>query len=1190
MVAACGATSVIAQTTYTYVGPLNGDWNAASNWSPMGVPGSGVLDEAFVPSGSATRFALSGVHSRTIQRLGVAPLAQLEIMDGFDLIVRGDSNGIGSLTIPGTLLLSSMGGDTGLSIGGGAVATFGGGSPDAPALIEMSNSSRNYIRGATATERLIVQPGAVIRGAGLVGVNTLAVVNQGQIRARGSAGLEIDPPEMGMVNMGLISADTGPVRLVDGAIDNSGGTIIAVEGDVLLVRSEVFGGVLNSSGGAGAIRISSPPGTTRLHDLANQGVLHWPNGRSAVAYGTIANSGTIRLESTGDPTSLLIADHLILTGAGALEMSDNSHNRIGTDTGLLSLVLINAGSHTIVGSGEIGIGEINIVNYPDASILAEGAAGLTIRPSWVLTNLGTLGATRGSSLHLDGGYWCTFDMTAPAIAQDGGTIYLESGTFIGTFGSVGSGECVVSQADSFGPRVDLVDFVNIGRLAMYDGAAAHIGETITNDGVIVMHAESEAAELDLREPTTLVGSGSLEMSGIAGGRILSSSSGSRTFTNASTIIGSGQIGVNSINIVNEAGGSIRATGPAGLIIDPLATMHSAGEIRAEPGSRIEFPPGSYVFERPVVAMDGATIALRGGSYSGSINAEGTGRFEILTASSPSIPTTFSNFTNPLAITIRNTSLGLAGNVTNTGTLNLTAEGAATTLFASGVATIDGGGRIVMSNTQQNVIGGGTFTNVDNTITGAGRITASAFVNGPGGTIAATLPAGIFIGLNGSSFINNGQLRAEAGSSIRLEGSGVFQFNAPAIAGDGAAILLGVGTISGSIGSEGSGEIRPIGVSNNCQLANLTNLGTLTIPSGYSVATRGSIVNEGIIAMNGASQASSIIVRDNTMLTGEGTLTMSNSRSNIIRAAVSSQDITFDIGQTIEGAGQIGFNSFALRISPGGSVSSTLSEGIELDAFFTLENNGQIRASGGNILVRPTPTFTSTGSIIADAGRLVQFSLTTLRQNAGVIVANGEVQVDNDELLLRGGRIVGTGLIDSSVDNTNGIIAPGSSTTDEASFGVLSIEGNYTQSVVGATRIDIDGPALGTEHDQLAISGTANLGGLLRIRFADGFDPGAGDVYDIVTASSITGGYDSIMTENVPPTAEVGVSILSDRVRVTVGARCPADFDRDGGVTGADIGAFFADYEQGQPGADLDQDGGITGNDIAEFFSHYEAGC
>jgi subtilisin-like proprotein convertase family protein len=53
--------------------------------------------------------------------------------------------------------------------------------------------------------------------------------------------------------------------------------------------------------------------------------------------------------------------------------------------------------------------------------------------------------------------------------------------------------------------------------------------------------------------------------------------------------------------------------------------------------------------------------------------------------------------------------------------------------------------------------------------------------------------------------------------------------------------------------------------------------------------------------------------------------------------------------------------------------------------------------------------------------------------------------------------------------------------------------------------------------------------------------------------------------------------------------CAADYDQDGGITGADIAAFFADFEAGAQCADVDQDGGVTGADIGAFFVVYEAG-
>jgi hypothetical protein len=63
-----------------------------------------------------------------------------------------------------------------------------------------------------------------------------------------------------------------------------------------------------------------------------------------------------------------------------------------------------------------------------------------------------------------------------------------------------------------------------------------------------------------------------------------------------------------------------------------------------------------------------------------------------------------------------------------------------------------------------------------------------------------------------------------------------------------------------------------------------------------------------------------------------------------------------------------------------------------------------------------------------------------------------------------------------------------------------------------------------------------------------------------------------------------------RVDCVVPEPCVADFDQDGGVTGADIEAFFAAFEIGAANADIDEDGGITGGDVEAFFLRFESGC
>jgi hypothetical protein len=53
--------------------------------------------------------------------------------------------------------------------------------------------------------------------------------------------------------------------------------------------------------------------------------------------------------------------------------------------------------------------------------------------------------------------------------------------------------------------------------------------------------------------------------------------------------------------------------------------------------------------------------------------------------------------------------------------------------------------------------------------------------------------------------------------------------------------------------------------------------------------------------------------------------------------------------------------------------------------------------------------------------------------------------------------------------------------------------------------------------------------------------------------------------------------------------CPADFNRDGGVDGADIEAFFMAWQAADPDADVNQDGGVDGSDVEVFFVSWQNG-
>jgi probable HAF family extracellular repeat protein len=53
--------------------------------------------------------------------------------------------------------------------------------------------------------------------------------------------------------------------------------------------------------------------------------------------------------------------------------------------------------------------------------------------------------------------------------------------------------------------------------------------------------------------------------------------------------------------------------------------------------------------------------------------------------------------------------------------------------------------------------------------------------------------------------------------------------------------------------------------------------------------------------------------------------------------------------------------------------------------------------------------------------------------------------------------------------------------------------------------------------------------------------------------------------------------------------CPADFNQDGGVDGADVEAFFLAWQTGGSVGDVNQDGGVDGADIEAFFVAWQTG-
>jgi hypothetical protein len=154
-------------------------------------------------------------------------------------------------------------------------------------------------------------------------------------------------------------------------------------------------------------------------------------------------------------------------------------------------------------------------------------------------------------------------------------------------------------------------------------------------------------------------------------------------------------------------------------------------------------------------------------------------------------------------------LPLSGMIENTGVIELNSTGGETDLqlIQSG-ATLHGGGQIVLSDSDANVISGTsssvTLNNEDNTISGAGQLGNGNLAMTNAGTINATGTHVLNIDTGSNIVLNSGVLEASGSGGMTvasaIANSGILWANGAtltaqgAVSGDGTATIDGKGTL------------------------------------------------------------------------------------------------------------------------------------------------------------------------------------------------------------------------------------------------------------------------------------------------------------------------------------------------------------------------------------------------------------
>jgi len=199
------------------------------------------------------------------------------------------------------------------------------------------------------------------------------------------------------------------------------------------------------------------------------------------------------------------------------------------------------------------------------------------------------------------------------------------------------------------------------------------------------------------------------------------------------------------------------------------------------------------------------------------------------------------------------------------------------------------------------------------------------------------------------------------------------------------------------------------------------------------------------------------------------------------------------------AGQYAFDTGQL-INEGETVLHGGSQHIWPHRGFKLDNRGLVRVEGPGQVDWANNPIDNRGVIAVQSGTLHLhhvYSRYTQRGTGSLRVAS-EAELRSDRSLdLAAGILEGTGRVAADVASRGHMIpgAPGSP-------GRLTIDGNVTLADPARLQIQVDGTAPGTDHGQLAVTGSASLDSRLEVD-ALTYAPNAGDALDIVTCAPDT---------------------------------------------------------------------------------------
>ena len=887
-----------------------------------------------------------------------------------------------------------------------------------------------------------------------------------------------------MNNASFTISNPASFKWTDGILAGAGHTIIT-SGTTFDMLSE-FGArsmtthAIDNAGNATMSALTQPISLNSSSVFNNTGTLDIQSDGSMLTDGVginlFTNTGTVK-KSAGGSGFRFDVQYTQSAGTTDANSPTSGSTIIFNNGGTLSGGALQATASTnfvdfFNGTFNVNGGSLNN-GQPGALRLNGSGAAVGINVAKSATNF----------IHNSGTLQGSANLTIPS----GGTYTWNGGTMSGT------GQLVIASGGNL-----LVPGTSASSLTL-------LSKTINNSGQITYHPLTGGTGNQL----TLFGTASItNQSGgvisVTDNSAFLQSGGGTSIVNSGTFQTSGSSSV-APTLTNNAGGLVKANG--GMLT--LLAGSSTGTLDAVSPGAINFGVGS-------------TFTITGGTWGGS----GGGFWVTGGDVTFSAPFSVSDFalnsgqidgSATLTLTGSNAwgggTMAGAGTTTNNGTVTMVNNSNSfldtRTFNNSGTLTFQNGGGSLQ------LVNGAVFNN-SNTFTYQGDTpftcncaTPGLFHNLVTGTITKT--SGTGVALVSAPFNNDGNVNVNLGQlAFIAAGSHTGAFT---VAANAFLTFTTGNTFSGTSSLSGAGELEFTGGTSTIGSTTVTP-GTLTITSANvtlnSPATIGTLNVHNTATLGGTgtihlTAASPVSEWTGGTINGSGTITV-NAGANFQLDGLTAA-MTLDTRPIVNNGtlsyvsatnGLILANGAVITNAGGATLTLDAGPGIGVSGINNVIANNGLLQRNVNGTIGISPAVTNTSTINANLGTLAFNG--GLTQTAGTTNLLGGSISSPSAISLAGGSLTGNGTVAAALNNTNGIVAPGSA----VATGTIIFTGPYAQGASGAMNLKIGGT---TNFD--VVEGTTSgvtLAGALNVSLFNAFVPSSGNTFDVLRFNTRSGDF------------------------------------------------------------------------------------